>query len=134
MSFDGVDFRAGQVLSATALAVLRNELQRLGRISIVAPLLLGDDPAGLRFAVGLPEVWQVKLTSGGTGGKYAWTRQIGNTAGTWASHPSGRTGTTAADPAYEMNGNTAVNLSPNPVVRAWRDPISRALVFESGSC
>lgn len=130
----GPEFRAGQVLSAGALNELMTEGMRLGRITVVSPMTLVDDPSGLHFAVNLPEVMAIKLTSGGTAGKYAWTRQMAAAGGAWAAHPSGRTGTTAADPAYELNGNTTVNLSPNPVVRAWRDPVSNAVLFQSGSC
>lgn len=132
--FRGKEFHARERLGAGDLSAFFAELQRLGQVSVRAPMQLADDATGLRFGVDLPERIWIKLTSGGTGGKYAWTRQVAASGGTWAAHPSGQTGTTSADPAYETNANASVTLSPNPVVRAWRDPNSRALLFLAGSC
>ena len=134
MTLPREEFQAGRVLSAKKLNEFFAELERLGKVAAQAPLTVADDASGLNFAVGLPERWYLKLTSGGTGGKYAWTRQIAATGGTWAAHPGGRTGTTTTDPAYESNLNASVNLSPNPVVLAWRDPVSLALIFQAGTC
>jgi hypothetical protein len=134
MAFNPEPFRAGQVLSAKALNAFFAELERLGKIAVIAPVTMVSDAAGVAFGVEVSEVWNVKLTGGGTGGDYDWTRQIGVVGGGWDDHPSGQTGTTGDDPAHEMNDNDVVDLTGDPVVRAWRDPISRVLLFQSGTC
>src|SRR4051812_20505996 len=134
MSFKPRQFRAGEVISARALNEFFAEVARLGKIGVVAPMTMADDSAGIHFGVALQERWAIKLTGAGPGGDYNWTRQIGATGGGWADHPGGQTGTTGADPAHEMNANATVDLSPNPVVEAWRDPVSGALLFQQGSC
>lgn len=135
MPFEPPDPRPGDPLSASLISQFFREVARLGRFSIAPPLEIQQDEAGIRLSLGLwMPIW-IKLTSAaGTGGKYAWAQQIAVTGGTWAVHPSGRTGTTSVDPAYETNLNNSITLSPNPVVRAWRDPMSLNLHFQAGPC
>lgn len=135
MPFDPKEVKAGDILSATLLRDFFREVVRLGKFQVVAPIEMQNDEAGIRFSLGLyMPVW-IKLTSAlGSGGKYAWTEQIAAVGGTWSDHPSGRTGTTAIDPAYETSGYDGVPLSPNPVVRAWRDPATKNLLFQAGTC
>jgi hypothetical protein len=134
MPFHPDDFRAGQVLSATTLNELVGELERLNKIATAAPLDHANDAAGVRFAVTVPEVWWVKLTAAGTGGKYAWTRMMGVSGGTWTTHSGGQTGTTTVDPAVESTGKADVTTGTSAVYRAERDPVSRTLFFTAGSC
>jgi hypothetical protein len=127
------DFRPGERLSAAELNAIRRELARLGNISFVPPIAGMIEGVGVGiWYTGAPDLY-VKLTSGGAGGKYAWTRQVEVTGGGWANAPGSPSGTTAADPAWEINSNASVNLSPNPIVPAWRDA-SGVLRFIAGSC
>jgi len=128
------EFRAGQVLTVRAMNALLTEVERLGKINASPPLSCVDSQGGLAFALDQREIWWIQLTSGGTGGKYAWTRKIADTSGTWSAHPDGRTGTTSADPAYEINANATVDISTTPIVPAWRDPATNDLRFLAGSC
>jgi hypothetical protein len=134
VAFTPPEFRAGLVLSARALHILATEIERLGKLDVLPPLTLADDAAGFTLGAALPERWYIKLTSHGSGSAYAWTRQIPATGGTWAAHPSGRTGTTTVDAAREVGGNDVVDLTPNPVVMAWRDPVTGVLLFQMGPC
>lgn len=137
MAFHPDQFRPGQVLSARALNEFFAELERLGKIAIAAPLTFADDPAGLQFGIGIGEAWWVKLTtagSGGTAGRYSWTRQQGVVGGGWIDHPGGQTGTTTNDPAVESTGKADVTTGTSAVYEARRDPTSGALVFTAGSC
>jgi hypothetical protein len=127
------DFRPGERLPAAELNAIRRELARLGNLSFVPPIDGLIDGAGVGiWYTGSPDRY-VKLTSGGAGGKYAWTLQVEVAGGGWANDPSGQSGTTAADPAWEINSNASVNLTPNPIVPAWRDA-SGVLRFLAGSC
>ncbi len=134
MAFNPEPFRPGQILSARALNEFFAELERLGKITPIAPVTMVSDAAGIAFGVEVAEVWNVKLTGGGTDGDYAWTRQIAATGGGWDDHPSGQSGTTGDDPAHELNADEDVNIASQPVVRAWRDPTSRVLLFQLGTC
>jgi hypothetical protein len=129
------EFQPGQRLSAKALNALVEEVRRLGQITTAPPLGHESNGGGVALWADLPARIWIKLTSGGTGGKYAWTRQKPVAGGTWAAYPGpGQSGTTGTDPAYEVNSNTTVDLSPNPVVRAWREPVTGQLLFQAGSC
>lgn len=134
MAFHPDQFRPGQLLGARALNDFFAELERLGKIAIAAPLTLADEAAGLRFGIGMTEIWWVKLTSTGTGGKYAWTRQQPVVGGTWEDHAGGRTGTTTVDPAVETTGKADVATGATAIHRAWRDPLSQTLFFTAGTC
>lgn len=133
MSLRPDDFQPGERLTAAELNAIRRELQRLGTISFVPPIAGLSDGSGVGiWYTGSPDRY-VKLTSGGTGGKYAWTLQVEVAGGGWANDPGGQSGTTSVDPAWEINSNTTVVLSPAPVVPAWRDA-SGVLRFIAGSC
>ena len=134
MPFHPDDFRAGQTLGAAVLNEIVDELERLGKVYAEPPLVFANDASGIRFAVNAGETWWVKLTSVGTGGKYAWARQRGVTGGTWAAHPGGQTGTTTTDPAVETTGKADVTINASAIYPAWRDPVSRTLFFTAGSC
>lgn len=128
------DYSPGERLTASELNALRAEVARLGRISFVPPLGGAIEQGGVAIWYDAPWAGWVKLTSGGTGGKYAWTAQVETSGGTWANAPGNLNGTTSVDPAYEVNATTTVPLSPNPVVWAWRDAGSGKLLFQMGSC
>lgn len=59
----------------------------------------------------------VKITSGGTAGKYGGQEQIPSTSGTFASH--GRTFDATTYPLYELNLSTTVSTSTDLIVEAW---------------
>jgi hypothetical protein len=128
------EFRAGQILSAAAMTAIAGELARQGKIVGTAPIQVSIGDAGIEITADLPEEFWIKLTSGGTSGKYAWKRVVGVEDGTWEDSPDGDTGTTSDDPAVEENQRTDVPLSPEPVVLAHRDPFSGVLFFQSGVC
>lgn len=125
------DFRPGQALTAKDLNAIKLELIRLGKVIAAPPLHVSDDANGFRFdldgGIGFP----IKLTSGGTGGKYAWTEQVPAASGTWTAGP--RSGTTSADPAYETNGNTTIAAN-TIILRAYRARETGELRFERGTC
>lgn len=128
------DFRPGEPLPARELNAIREEIARLGRISFVPPIGGSSDGAGI--AIWSDSLWQgwIKLTGGGTGGKYAWTAQTAVAGGGWTDTPGNLSGSATTDPALEVNGNASVPLSPAPVVWAWRVPESDDLVFQSAAC
>jgi len=126
-------FQAGQRLSADDLTSMVQEISRTGSWASGAPLAIGSGPGGF-FAAdssGVKWMW-IKLTGGGTSGKYAWTEQLPDDSGAWADGQD--SGTTSDDPAYESNGNEDVELSPAPIVRAKREPLTNTVVFTSGIC
>lgn len=129
------DFRAGQRLSAAALTAMEDELRRLGQLVAASPLTVHQESSGIAITWDGLETFAIKLTAAGTGGAYAWTRQQPAASGGWTNYPGfGQSGTTTVDPAYETSGNASVNLSPNPVVPAWRDPVTNTVRFSAGSC
>jgi hypothetical protein len=135
--FNPKEPKAGDVLSAALLLDFFKELQRLAKFEVVAPIVMENDESGIRLSLGLfTPIW-IKLTSAGAGadaGKYAWARQTPTSGGSWEAAPDGRTGTLASDPAREVSGNDIVPMIPNPIVRAWRDPVSMTLLFQAGTC
>ncbi|WP_406699117.1 hypothetical protein V5E97_09580 [Singulisphaera sp. Ch08] len=134
MPFTSVKFRPGQTLSARVMNAIAEEVGRLGRLSVQAPLTLQDGAGGRAIGFAAAEQWMIKLTEAGTGGKYGWIRQQGVTGGTTIDHPGGESGTISDDPAVETNGYTGVPVTGSPVYPAWRDPMSGALLFTAGPC
>lgn len=129
------EFRPEQRLSASLLNELRREVERLGKISTAPPLGHADGGAGLAFWADLPLKFWIKLTGGGTSGKYDWTRQQPGAGGTWSDYPgTGQSGTASDDPAIETSSNATISLSPEPIVLAWRDAVTNELLFEGPSC
>jgi hypothetical protein len=127
-------FLPGAVLSAAALQDLHDEVERLGRIAGIAPVQVEQSAGGIAVRIAQPWAGWIKLTGGGAAGKYAWTAQVAVAGGGWANLPGTLNGTATLDPAVEQNANTAVVLTPAPVVWAWRDPLSATLFFQAGSC
>lgn len=134
MNLQPEDFRPGEPLPAREMNAIRAELRRLGQISFVPPIGGSSDGAGI--AIWYTSLWSgwVKITGGGTGGKYSWKAQIATAGGTWADAPGNLSGTTTVDPLYEANLNASVPLSPAPIVWASRIPETGILTFQSGSC
>jgi hypothetical protein len=64
------------------------------------------------------------------GVKHPWKQVIAQPGGTWIDGP--RTGTTAADPAYEINGSTATLTGKR--AKAWRDVASFEVRFHYSAC
>lgn len=130
------DYQVGDTLTAKDLNTITAELRRQGKWAGQQGLVnVSEDQGGFRFDANCPDdgVW-IKLTSGGTGGKYAWTKVSPDGSGGWNDAAGSVTGTTTSDPAIEQNGNTTITFTPNPVVRAWRDPASGTLQFQRGAC
>jgi hypothetical protein len=127
-------FNAGDRASASALSWIVSELLRLSRITGVPPVFVSNDPSGISVMVDLPDELWIKITDvSASDGSYGWKRQTpGTTAGTFIDHPSGQTGTTAVDPAWEANKNTEVPL--NQIVPAWRDEGDNRVHFLLGTC
>jgi hypothetical protein len=129
------EFRAGQILSAAAMTAIAVELARQGNITGTAPVHVSIGDSGVEITADLPEEFWIRITGGGTSGKYDWTRVVGETGGTWVDHPTGESGTAAGDdPAVEANARTDVPYALSPVVPARRDPFSNVLFFMSGKC
>jgi hypothetical protein len=129
------EFRAGQILSAAAMTAIAAELRRQGLIVGTPPINIASGDAGIEISTDLPEAFWIRVTGGGTSGKYDWTRVIGEPGGTWVDHPTGESGTAVGDdPAVEANQRADVPFALNPVVPARRDPFSHVLFFMSGKC
>lgn len=133
------EFKTGDRLKASVLMDIIREVLRLGKITAEPPLYVRDEAAGFNFCMRGQESWWITLSSAGTGsdvGKYAWSRIIPNPsmAGGWIASPGGESGTVASDPAYEVNGNGAVNLTTTPRVKAWREQMDNSLRFQAGTC
>ncbi|WP_422928575.1 hypothetical protein [Singulisphaera sp. PoT] len=108
------------------------EIARCGNWAGAGPLAVGGGPGGMFASTSTTKWMWIKLTSGGTGGAYAWTEQYPDSGGAWVDGTD--SGTASSDPAYESNGNDSVDLTTPPVVRARREEMSNALVFTSGVC
>ena len=129
------DFNPGDRLTHVEMNAILAELRRQGKFASSGTVLVSDDQSGYAFSANLPaDGFWIKLTSGGTGGKYAWTKVLPDGSGGWTTAPGNRSGTTSTDPAYEQNGNASITLTPNPVVRAWRDPAKNTVQFQRGAC
>ena len=128
------DFRPGERLAASELNAMRAELQRLGRISFVAPIGGASDGAGIAiWEDRMFEGW-IKLTGGGMGGEYDWTAQVAVAGGDWEDDPGGLGGTHGDDGAFEVNANASITLSPEPIVWAWRARETGEIRFSLGNC
>lgn len=127
-------FRAGQTLSASALTALVEEVERLSKLSTSGKLQHSDNASGISLWLTLPRYFWIKLTGGGAFGLYVWNRVDATSPGIWTTSLGNESGTLLSNPATEINANATVNLSPNPVVRAWVDQVSGAVMFQAGSC
>jgi len=134
MNFPTEPFHPGQRLTFRELDAIRVEVERLGRIAFVPPMGGTSEGGGIVLWYDAPWAGWIKLTGGGTGGKYAWTAQTATTGGTWTNADGNLSGTATVDPAYEANLNASVPLSPAPVVWAWRVRETGELKFLSGAC
>jgi hypothetical protein len=94
-------------------------------------VLVGESPTGtvLSTKPKAPEFW-AKITSGGSGAKYAWVEQVPQAGGTWAD--GSYSGSVADDPAYETTGNTSV--AANKIVWLRFSTISRTWLFLYSAC
>lgn len=97
-----------------------------------ASLTSQPDPLGTLLMLDLDAMLVIKITGGGTGGKYAWTEQVETSGGGWADTSPAVTGTTSDDPAYEINGVASVAVGS--VVPAWRTISQGDLRFLSSTC
>lgn len=95
-----------------------------------ANLDVQSTPAGYTVAANPRKGLWIKLT-GNSSNAYSWTEQLPQPSGTWAD--GYRSGTTSADPAHEINGNTSPPSLPL-IVWAWRAPQSGEVVFQVGGC
>lgn len=128
----GKPWQSGDELSAERLERLREDVERSAGI----PSGTGMD--GISFSGGTaaairpaPEFW-IRLTGGGTGGKYAWTETIAIEDGNWINGP--KTGTVSEDPAVEINGTAGLATDGTTRALAWRLPGSSRLIFQLGAC
>lgn len=88
-----LDDRAAQALNSIA-----QEIERIGKLSVMPPLILKDNASGRHVSLELPpEIW-AKL--GGAGNPYSFTEQAYVPGAGWANAVGGWTGTKA----YEANG------------------------------
>lgn len=108
----------------------------------VASQLLESTPSGAveRVAGGglyvepCREFAAIRLTSGGTDGKYAWTRVYPISASPWWEEVAD-SGTAADEPAIEINTTTDIDTTaPGPVVWAWREPGTKGWLFSGRTC
>jgi hypothetical protein len=127
------DFKGGDVLRARSLIELVDEVKRLGKLTGTSPVHVADDPSGLNVSIDGRAGFWIKITGGGTGGKYAWSRLNATTAGTW-SVDTFVSGTTTVDPAYEAGLRTTVPITGTAIVRAWREAGTNELRFLWGAC
>ena len=90
------------------------------------------DVLGTFLSVDLDRGFWIKITSGGAGGKYAWTLQNDATAGTFTDTSPAVGGTTSVDPAYELSLYTGVTAGT--YVRAWRGVSTGEVRFLASTC
>jgi hypothetical protein len=93
-------------------------------------ITMDDSGSGIALGMNAREGFWIKLTSN-SGAAYAWTEQLAQPSGTWVD--GYQSGTTATDPAREINGNASPTSLPL-IVWAWRAPQSAEVVFQLGSC
>jgi hypothetical protein len=102
--------KPGDPIRAEDEMALRKEVERLGRVTVSAPLRLAIDGGGYHFSVGASGdsdgCW-IKLTSR-SGQAHAWTEQVPIPTGAWEDGP--RDGTTSLNSAYEANLNNTFTL------------------------
>jgi hypothetical protein len=124
---------AGQALSAKWLNYIL-KLAKAAQIKVDGASGLSQETGsgGTVIRVDVQRGFWIKLTSSGGGGKYAWTLQNETASGTFTNGTV--SGTTPSDPAWELNLNASVTLSPNPIVRAWRAHQTGEVRFQSSSC
>src|SRR5215469_5221488 len=72
-------------------------------------LIIHKGTSGLSMAAAIRRGFWIKLTSNSSN-SYAWTEQYAQSGGTWVNGQS--SGTTGADPAHEINGNTTIPSLP----------------------
>lgn len=100
---------------------LANYLRRLFGFAVTDVQTSGNITAEIRgntLSLSVPPValnkpFVAKIT-GSSGAAFAWTEQQQQNATTWGDKPNGRSGTTSANPAYELNGNQS--LATNTLV------------------
>lgn len=126
-------FKAGQRLKAASLAALVDEVRRLSKLTATSPLAVSDDPSGFNVSIDVRGGFWIRLTGGGAGGKYAWTRILAAPGGTWTNYAP-ETGTVAVDPAYEEALRTTVPIDGTARARAWRDEQTHEVRFQYGKC
>jgi hypothetical protein len=102
------------------------DLLEKAKVSVVPPLFLDED--GGIFVDESPGIW-VTLGANASGA-YAWQEIYATPMGGWAN--AVRSGTTTADPAYELNGNMTDLTGKN--ARVWRDIATGEMRFQWGSC
>jgi hypothetical protein len=103
-----IALRPGE-LSRAEVGELRALLGRLLRSDTAkfgAELGLSTGPAGMRSVLLQRDGFYAKITSGTQ--PYAWTREVPAASGGHADDPVPMSGTTTANPAYALNGSTAV--------------------------
>lgn len=128
-------FKPNQQLSARDLSEIVAELKRLSQFTAAGPLASSNGPNGTDIQYAGPDqgIW-IQLTAAGSAGAYSWKRVVPAALGTWVDAVGNEQGTTTVDPAQEANQVETVNLTTNPIVRAWRDPVSRTLLFYAPPC
>jgi hypothetical protein len=102
----------------------RNNARLLERgvISSDGSILIGQTPAGTDLrARATPrqpdQVITAKLTAK-SGSKYSWSEERRTDAGAWESVSGGRSGTTSADPAYDLDETGATDWTNRHVLLA----------------
>ncbi len=125
------EIHPGSPIKASVWEEIRRIAVRFSKFSVSYPLELVNTKGGmsLRMRDRSEEIW-IKITSGGTSGKYAWTQQLPAADGTWTDGET--TGTTTTLPAIEVNGNTSVPT--NTRVLARMDPDRTTYRFVYSKC
>lgn len=108
----------------------------------LANRMMGAEPSGAveRVAGGglyvepCREFAAIRLTGGGTDGKYAWTRVFPISTSPWWEEVND-SGTAVDEPAIEINATDDIDTTaPGPVVWAWREPGTRGWLFSGRTC
>lgn len=91
-------------------------------------------PGGGWYVEPCREFVALKLTGGGTGGLYDWTRVLPTASSPFWTDTTD-TGTGAGDwPAIELNGNASIDTSGGVYVWAWREPGVKGWLFQGDAC
>lgn len=116
----------GQPILASHIQAIYDAIAEI-EIKAVPPLVVG--PGGHLYNSDLPGFW-IKITGAPSGTAHPWEEVIPATGGSWTVGAD--SGTTSADPAYEINGSTATLT--NKYARAWHDKSTGEVRFNYSAC
>jgi len=122
-------FKKGDRPSASRLNEIWSWYQKLKKFTVGETLELVETETSIALRSTVIPPFYAKITGGSN--PYSWTRQM-RSGTAFVDDPTGMSGTTSSDPAYEVNGNTGV---PSGKVVLLRQDITTAQrIFQLENC